>query len=189
LSTPILHIVAGPNGAGKTTFYDEVIAPIPLQFVNADVIAAKRWPGDEAAHGYEAAKIAATVRDAKFDVRASFATETVFSHPSKVEMVRRAVNAGYKVTLHIIVIPEDLAVARVADRVVNGGHSVPEDKIRERHHRLWAHVLDAIALATVTHIYDNTSARDPFRLLATYIAGHLTSEPKWPPWTPKELIA
>jgi len=187
VSDPILHIVAGPNGAGKTTFYEQVIAPIPLEFVNADVIAAREWPGDEAAHGYQAAAIAAALRDEKLADRASFATETVFSHSSKVELVRRAVEDGYKVTLHVILIPEDLAVARVANRVFNGGHSVPESKIRERHRRLWTHVLAAIELASVAHLYDNTSARNPFRLVATYAAGQLTNEPQWPPWTPKEL--
>lgn len=188
MSDPILHIVAGPNGAGKTTFYEQVIAPIPLEFVNADVIAAREWPGDEAAHGYEAAAIAATLRDVKLTARESFATETVFSHSSKVELVHRAVSDGYKVTLHVVLIPEDLAVARVANRVVLGGHSVPEAKIRQRHRRLWTHILAAIELASVAHLYDNTSARDPFRLIATYIAGQLTNEPEWPPWTPKELI-
>jgi len=189
LSDPILHVIAGPNGAGKTTFYEEVIAPIPLEFVNADMIAAQRWPGDEVAHGYEAARIAAISRDAMFAAGASFATETVFSHPSKVDLVRRAMNDGYKVTLHIILIPEGLAVARVADRVINGGHAVPESKIRERHHRLWAHVVDAIELATVAHVYDNTSARDPFRLIATYVAGQLTYQLEWPSWTPKAFTS
>ena len=41
-------------------------------------------------------------------------------------------------------IPEDRAVKRVKHRVRSGGHDVPEDKIRERHRRLWALVADAI---------------------------------------------
>ncbi len=187
MSDPILHIVAGPNGAGKTTFYEEVVAPIPLEFVNADVIAAQRWPGQEAERGYEAAAIAASLREAKLQARQSFATETVFSHPSKVELVGEAIKYGYKVTLHIIIIPEDLAVARVADRVANGGHGVPEIKVRQRYQRLWLYVLDAIALATVAHVYDNSSARTPFRLVATYGSGELNAEPEWPSWTPAAL--
>ncbi len=185
MSDPILHIIAGPNGAGKTTFYEEVVAPIPLEFVNADVIASQRWPGQEAERGYEAAAIAATLREAKLAARQSFATETVFSHPSKVELVREAIEYGYKVTLHIVIIPEDLAVARVADRVANGGHGVPENKVRQRYQRLWLYVLDAIALATVAHVYDNTSASTPFRLVATYGSGELNAEAKWPSWTPE----
>ena len=184
---PILHIIAGPNGAGKTTFYEEVVAPIPLEFVNADVIAAQRWPGHEAERGYEAAAIAAALREAKLAARQSFATETVFSHPSKVELVRQAIECGYKVTLHIIIIPEDLAVARVADRVTNGGHGVPESKVRQRYQRLWLHIRDAIAVATVAHVYDNSSASTPFRLVATYGSGRLNAEANWPSWTPATL--
>ena len=50
MGDPVLHLVAGPNGAGKTTFHDRVLAPATsLPFVNADHLAARHWPGDEAA--------------------------------------------------------------------------------------------------------------------------------------------
>jgi predicted ABC-type ATPase len=187
VSTPILHVVAGPNGAGKTTFYRHVIAPIPLEFINADVIAAERWPGDELAHAYEAAAVAADRREQRFADRASFATETVFSHPSKLDLVARAVTLGYAITLHIVLIPEDLAVLRVRTRVQVGGHDVPEVKIRERHQRLWAHVRGAIDLATVAYVYDNSSSKAPFRLVAAYEHGRPTFQANWPTWTPPEL--
>ncbi len=184
-----MHLVAGPNGAGKTTFYNKVIAPIPLEFINADVIAAQRWPGDEVSHAYEASAVAAALREERFEQRRSFATETVFSHPSKLDLVARATTLGYSVTLHIIVIPEDLAVLRVRTRVEVGGHDVPEIKIRERHRRLWAYVRDAVGLAAVANVYDNSSASKPFRLIAGYESGQPTMLPAWPKWAPVELTA
>ena len=60
----------------------------------------------------------------------------MFSHVSKLKLVHTAIDAGFLVTLHIVMIPESLAVARVANRVRAGGHAVPEDKIRQRYLRL-----------------------------------------------------
>lgn len=186
MSDPVLHVIAGPNGAGKTTFYDSVLGPVTgLDFVNADVIAADRWPGMPFEHAYEAAELAAQDRARRLDARESFAAETVFSHHSKVALVRDAAGAGYRVVLHIVVIPEDLAVARVID--THGGHHVPEDRVRVRFSRLWGHLRDAIALVDEAHVYDNTKASQPFRLIAAYLNGHLLGSPHWPPRTPDEL--
>lgn len=185
---PVLHIVAGPNGAGKTTFYDRILQPATrLGCVNADLIAEERWPDSQMEHAYEAATAAAEERTRRFQERQSFVTETVFSHPSKVTLVRQARHAGYMVVLHIIMIPEQLAVARVVNRVENGGHDVPETKVRARYQRLWRHIREAIATANEAHAYDNTKGADPFRLIATYRDGHLTGTPRWPAWTPPEL--
>jgi predicted ABC-type ATPase len=190
MADPVVHIIAGPNGAGKSTLYDLVIGPVTgLEFVNADVIAAREWPGEESAHAYDASKLAADRRNELLAVHASFVTETVFSHSSKVDLVKAATQAGYLVTLHIVLVPEELAVARVANRVENNGHDVPEDKVRSRYQRLWSLVGEAIALVDVAHVYDNSSARQPFRLVATFDRGVPISRPAWPRWTPKDLRA
>jgi len=100
VSDPVLHLIAGPKGAGKSTFYDEVLRPAThLEFINADIIAALRWPGAETEHGYEAAQLAASDRSERIQNRRSFATETVFSHKSKVDLLKEATHASYRVTL------------------------------------------------------------------------------------------
>lgn len=94
-----LDVIAGPNGAGKTTLYERTIAPDRpgLPFVNADRIAADRFPGDEVAQAYAAAEFAADARAALIDARLDFCTETVFYHPSKVELVTAAAEvAAYR---------------------------------------------------------------------------------------------
>ncbi|MDT2007533.1 AAA family ATPase [Rhodococcus opacus] len=185
---PVLHAIVGPNGAGKTTFYDLVLRPVThLDFVNADIIAAAQWPGNAATHVYEAAALAAEERAQRIVQRCSFVTETVFSHESKLDLLHEARQAGYHVTLHVVLIPEELAVARGADRVANGGHYVPEDKIRARFRRLWGLLRDAIITADQAFVYDNTSAADPFRLVASCTNGHLVDDPAWPSWTPTAL--
>ena len=134
-----LDLVVGPNGSGKTTFVEQRLAPLlpGSVFVNADVIAKQRWPDSPEEHSYEAAQIAATIRDALIDQGESFIAETVFSHPSKLDLIDRAHRAGYVVVLHVVLVPVELSVARVAERVVEGGHRVPEEKIRSRFERVW----------------------------------------------------
>jgi predicted ABC-type ATPase len=190
VSDPVLHLVAGPNGAGKTTLYNRVIEPVThLVFINADQIAHDRWPGEELTHSYDAAAIAAAEREKCLAQRQSFATETVFSHPSKIALLRAATDAGYRTYLHIVLIPESLAVARVAERVATGGHQVPEDKVRGRFTRLWGHLAIAIEDANETRVYDNSNPRTPLRLVTTYINGHRARTPEWPAWVPDELRA
>jgi predicted ABC-type ATPase len=185
---PVLHLVAGPNGSGKSSFSDFALAPVTgLPFVNADVIAAARWPEAASEHAYEAAALAAEERDRLIAERASFATETVFSHPSKLELLETANAAGYLITLHVVLVPEELAVARVAERVRQGGHTVPEDKVRTRYRRLWGHVARAIETVEEAHVYDNSRAGAPFRVVAQYRKGHLVGSPAWPSWAPDEL--
>ena len=189
MADPVLHLLAGPNGAGKTTFFEEVIGPeTGLEWVNADDIVAG-LDADDPDRAYEASRAAADRRNDLMTHRRSFATETVLSHPSKVELVRVAVEHGYLVKLHVVLVPEDLAVARVENRVEHGGHDVPERKIRERYRRLWAHIAEAIELAHETHAYDNTAARSPFRLVARFERGRSTGEADWPAWAPAELQA
>jgi predicted ABC-type ATPase len=185
---PVLHLLAGPNGAGKTTFYEELLGPATgLQFINADDIAAGRWPGDELRHAYEASELAARHRQLAIRKRQSFITETVFSHPSKLELLSDAKQAGYHVSLHIILIPEQLAVARVANRVEQGGHAVPEEKVRGRYARLWEHLVQAIEVAHEGFVFDNTKANRPFHRVAAFSGGHLVGPAEWPAWTPGAL--
>src|ERR1017187_4374635 len=134
-----LDLIVGPNGAGKSTFAQEILGgQLPgILFVNADLIALERWPQDPESHSYEAARIAEATRTALIESGRQFIAETVFSHPSKIALVDQAQEAGYFVALHVLMLPEHVAVARVASRVERGGHSVPENKIRERYQRLW----------------------------------------------------
>lgn len=185
---PVLHLLAGPNGAGKSTYVARILQPVThLPFVNADVIAAERWPHAQIEHAYEASRAAADERARLMATGASFLTETVFSHPSKVDLVDDAVARGYLVHLHVILVPVDVSVRRVAERVGDGGHDVPEQKIRDRYARLWDLVVRARSRADRAEFFDNSLARHPFRRVAEYAHGVLIGEPDWPRWTPPVL--
>jgi predicted ABC-type ATPase len=110
----------------------------------------------------------------------------VFSHPSKLELVEAAHAAGYVVALHVVMVPEDLAVLRVQYRVRAGGHHVPEGKIRERYQRLWDIVAAAIARSDLTTVYDNSGDRGP-RIVVQLASGLIVGRPAWPDWAPPAL--
>jgi len=88
----------------------------------------------------------------------------------------------------VLLVPEELAVARVAFRVRAGGHAVPEQKVRERYGRLWANVARAVPLAHTAIFYD-TSRHDRSRIVAQLIAGVPTGAARGPEWTPRPLRA
>ena len=182
-----LDLVVGPNGAGKSTFVEMVLAAgrPGVPFVNADVIAAERWSADPVAHGHDAALAAEQIRDQLIALGEPFIAETVASHGSTVDLVRRARRVGYHVHLIVVAVPEELSVARVSERVANGGHDVPEDKIRSRYRRLWTHVVAMTELADSAEVFDNSG--DGPTTVATFVAGDVIGRPRWPSWTPSEL--
>ncbi|WP_006243460.1 zeta toxin family protein [Mycolicibacterium tusciae] len=184
-----LDLVVGPNGAGKSTFIGFTLAPLLSRsvVVNADEIAKQRWPDDPLGHAYDAARVAADTRAKLIEAGVSFIAETVFSHPSKLDLMCAAHDAGYTIALHVMLIPEDLAVERVKRRVRHGGHDVPEDKIRERHRRLWRLVADAIGIARTATVYDNSRREGP-RIVAQFTAGTIIGTPSWPVWAHEQLL-
>lgn len=185
-----LDLVVGPNGAGKSTYVRYVLAPLRpgVPFVNADVLAAERWPDPHEAmqHAAEASQLAAQARDRLLERGRPFIAETVASHPSEVELVEQARQAGYFVHVHVMLVGEDQVVERVARRVDAGGHDVPEAKTRARYRRLWRHVAQMVELADTVEVFDNSG--DGPRTVALFIAGTLAGTARWPSWTPEELV-
>ena len=122
--------------------------------------------------------------------RTSFASETVFSHPSKLALIDAARSQGYTVALHIVALDEpQRLLTRVAQRVREGGHPVPPDRILARYPRTMAHLAQAVRLAHVAYLYD---ARDiehggP-RLVAVATAGGVTVvDAPLPAWAQRML--
>jgi predicted ABC-type ATPase len=185
-----LDLVVGPDGSGKSTFVELTLAPLlPTSvFVNADEIARQRWPVDPATHSYEAARVAADTRARLIELRRSFIAETVFSHPSKLDLIDSAHAASYTVVLHVLLVSEELAVERVKHRVKAGGHEVPEDKIRQRYQRLWPLAVTAIARCDSATVYDNSALKGPC-IVAQMSGGKLVGAATWPVWAPSTLTS
>ena len=188
---PILVFVAGPNGSGKSTFFAEYLDRLGLPYVNADDIARMlraRTPRASAdTVDRRAFSEAERLRAALVDAGVSFCTETVFSDPkgAKLALLATARERGFAVFLIFICLNSAaLSIARVRQRVRQGGHDVPEAKLRARFPRTLANVRAAIPIVDEAFLFDNSSFDAPYRVVAVYQGGTLVSQhPPLPPWT------
>jgi predicted ABC-type ATPase len=128
---PFLLVIAGPNGSGKTTLTAH-LRKHGIDFgyyINPDDIAAS-LEGSPEERSHRAQAKADEEREVCLVTFASFSFETVMSHPSKVDVMRRARSLGFHVTLFFVGVEEPtINIARVAQRVAQGGHDVPRDRI------------------------------------------------------------
>ena len=178
---PLLVVFAGPNGAGKSTFRRIFYGDSTVPFINADMIAAEEKVG-----AYEAAAMAERLRQDLFIARQSFMFETVLSDPigAKVAFLTTARSHGYRVVVNFIGLESDeYSFARVFQRVGEGGHDVPAEKIRERFPRVLENLARVLGKVDALSIYDNTSETSPYRMIAR-IEGELLLElshsiPQW----------
>jgi predicted ABC-type ATPase len=174
-AAPILHILAGSNGAGKSSLYDSTVSRMTdAVFVNADRLIAEAIGAHATteAHAKQGQALADAERARLMAARQSLVTESTFSHVSKVDLVRDALTLGYRVLIyHVGLESADLAVARVQERASNGGHSVPEDRIRVRYTRNRSFIRDAMLLATGGLVFDNSLLGAPPRRVVTFVGG------------------
>ena len=181
---PILYLIAGPNGAGKSTLYEQVLKPkVQAPFINADLIQKTELSDQSMAGAYAAAKLAAQRRAEYLTLQRSFVTESTFSHPSKLDLLQQGRAAGFIVMVfHVGVAAADLSVQRVALRVTEGGHDVPEDKIRDRFARNKALIRQAVLQADLGLVYDNSPLNRKPVLLFSFQRGQLSQRVASTPW-------
>lgn len=128
-------IIAGPNGAGKTTFAREFLPHEGncSDFINADLIAAGLSPFNPDAAAVRAGRLMLEEIDQRVAQRRSFAFETTLSGRSYAVKIKSWQDLGYHVKLIFLSLPNaETAVARVAVRVTQGGHNIPELVVRRR---------------------------------------------------------
>ncbi|MDE3201192.1 MAG: zeta toxin family protein [Acidobacteriota bacterium] len=166
-SSPRILIIAGPNGAGKTTFAQEFLpreANCPV-FVNADLIAAGLSPFEPGVAGFRAGRLMLEEISRHAANRESFAFETTLAGQGYARLIRAWQISGYRVKIiYLRLDSPEQAIARVAERVRQGGHNVPEPVIRRRFHwglenfnKIYAPLVNAWVL------YDN-SGNEPVLL-------------------------
>ncbi len=152
---PRLLVFAGPNGSGKSTVTKGL--PIVGIYVNADDI--KRISG---CTDLEAAQEAEKIRSILLEEKQDFTFETVLSTDRNLELLRRAKEAGYEIqAVFVLTCSSDINVRRVQERVRNGGHDVPEEKIRSRYTRSIKNLAKLVRIADRTRVIDN-SGTEPF---------------------------
>jgi predicted ABC-type ATPase len=170
---PRLILIAGPNGAGKTTFTNQVLRhdwSTGCVFINPDEIARHDfgdWNSPEAV--LKAVTRAQELREECLSQRRSMLLESVFSAPDKLDFIRRAKDADFFIRFFFISTDgPHINAARVARRVMDGGHDVPITKIISRYNRSIANSAIAMSFVDRGYGYDNSiDDRNPKILFRT----------------------
>lgn len=175
---PTIYVIAGPNGAGKTTFATEFLPRVldPPQFLNVDLIAAGLSPLAPKTQSVSAGRILLERISELSDARQSFAFETTLSGRVYARRLKELRQVGYRILGFFLWLPHaDLAVMRVANRVRNGGHDVPEADIRRRYKSGIANFFSSYSpLFDAWWLYD--ASQPTVRLLASHLEGQLNVE-------------
>ena len=191
---PVFVLLAGPNGSGKSTFREKRLRHLGLACIDPDEIAFDMY-GRQALTKAEAR--AATI-DATDQVRTylarreSICLETVFSDTKghKKALVDEARCAGYLTSMFFVGIDSpELAIARVTQRAMDGGHDIPDDIIESRFPRAFENAKSILSNVDLALLFDNTGGYGNDNELtrhahiATFAAGRLIelNEPR-PAW-------
>lgn len=156
-------ILAGPNGAGKTTAARKLLPKFPdiREFLNADEFARAISPEDPESVAFAAGrKMLARMRELiAFDQ--SFGLESTLSGRSYLHLLKQCQQAGWRITLLYLWLPSpEAAIKRVARRVREGGHGLPDSVVRRRYFTGLSNFLSLyLPLASELEVYDNSVKR------------------------------
>jgi predicted ABC-type ATPase len=171
-TSPNVVVIAGPNGSGKSTAAPALLRDYLgiTEFVNADVIAQGLSGFRAESVAIQAGRIMLARLQELARQQADFAFETTLASRLFAPWLHKLRDSGYRVHLLFLWLPSpELAIARVATRVQQGGHHVPDDTIRRRYHaglrnffRLYQPLVDSWML------FDNAST-EGHKLIASHV--------------------
>ncbi|MBE0473101.1 zeta toxin family protein [Rhodoferax sp.] len=188
---PVFYLLAGPNGAGKSTLYKALVLtgaiPDAAEFVNADLYEAEHLQhiAQPQVRSEQARLWANARRAALLEAGQSFVSETVFSHTSKLALIEEAQAQGFFVMLLVVALDQPAhLLARVAQRVAEGGHPVPVERILARYPRTLANLTQAVRLADAAVLYDSQDVTPGTHTAVAICKGAWTKElmqrlPQW----------
>jgi predicted ABC-type ATPase len=157
---PQIIVVGGPNGAGKSTFaYNLLLSEFGIsEFVNADTIAKGISAYNYEDVAFEAGRIMLQRLRQLFSKSKDFSFETTLAAKSFIPFLRDAKLAGYKITIIFFwVESSELAIDRIKQRKIEGGHFIEEEIVKRRYKRSIYNFRNSyIKLADDWMIFDNT---------------------------------
>lgn len=186
---PVLIVIAGPNGSGKTTITSKVLHHEWIEdatYVNPDVVAKEifgDWNSKDAI--IKAVHYCEQIREQCLAEKKSLIFETVLSAQDKLDFIARAKQQGYFIRLFFISTESpSINAARIAKRVMEGGHDVPITKIISRYNKSIVNCSIASKMVDRTYVYDNSregkEARILFRMTNGIVAKtYVKVMPEW----------
>ncbi|MCQ2149238.1 MAG: zeta toxin family protein [Bacteroidales bacterium] len=165
---PRLYIISGCNGSGKTTASYTLLPEMfdCFQFVNSDEFAKSLSPFNPSAASVSASRYMLMKIQYLLNLKKDFCIETTLATRSLMNIIRKAHDYGYTVTLlYFWLSSPEIAIKRVKDRVAAGGHNIPEDIIRRRYLMGLSYFFnDYMQLCDRWILADNTTS--PFTVVA-----------------------
>lgn len=144
----------------ETSSFNTILNPVDLKNALSIKDSVFIWNGKTENLTYVSAFIADYLRNQFLDSDSSFSCETVFSHPSKINFIKKAKLQGFKIYLYFIATRNPaINLDRVANRVQSGGHDVPSEKINLRYYRCLENLYEAIKHCDKVFLFDNSEAR------------------------------
>lgn len=167
---PEVYVISGPNGAGKTTIALTILPSLleTFEYVNADLIASGLSAFQPESVAIQAGRIMLERLDLLANSGVNFAFETTLAARSFAPFLRKCQAQSYQVNLiYVWLDTPELAIERVQQRVLAGGHAIPVDIIRRRYDRGRKNLVDLyLKLCDNWIIYDNSQSIP--RLVATF---------------------
>jgi predicted ABC-type ATPase len=182
---PTLTVVAGPNGSGKSTLTKwnresfQTVAVLDPDAVARSMQAAS---GNAGGSAIDAGRAVLSMADELLTTGRSFVVETTLSGNTYTRMMQQAKNLGYSLVLLFVGTESvEINLVRVRNRVIKGGHDVPEEDQRRRYARSMRNMQVAFALADEATLYDNSTSPG-YVLVAVKAAGVITLYEPLPAW-------
>lgn len=186
---PVLIVIAGPNGSGKTSTTRLVIKhewADQCVYINPDEIAQTKfgdWNDVNAVR--QAVEYCEEWREQLLRDHKDFIFETVLSSDGKVDFLKRAKEEGYFIRMFFICTKSPtINAARIANRVMEGGHDVPIQKIISRYEKAIVNAVKVMRFADRAYFYDNSIDNQNAQLLFRTTEGNFAkrytdSIPEW----------
>jgi predicted ABC-type ATPase len=163
---PRLTIIAGANGCGKSTLTSRSSFIYRTPLLDPDAISKALQPGIPGASAVAAARQVLISAGKHIERGESFAVETTLAGKHYLRMMVDARNRGFEVVLVYIGTENvEINLGRIRNRVLAGGHDVPESDVRRRYQRSFKSLLIAMERADHTILFDN-STEEGYRLVA-----------------------
>jgi predicted ABC-type ATPase len=161
MERPKLLIIAGPNGTGKTTVTSRILRHEWVEnceYINPDFIARDKfgdWNSKEMV--LKAVQFAEKQREKCLENSKSLIFETVLSASDKIDFIQRAKQQNYFIRLFFIGTDNpQINSLRIAQRVMQGGHDVPIQKIISRYYKSIANCILLSKIVDRLYVYDNS---------------------------------